>query len=217
MRDRSGESGPKPDAEHPGWLVAACVGAVAWTAFVRLRPPHFFAWASLYCAGWLFLSWRALGAHGRARHAPRWEEVLWGAGLGVALYGAARAFLWAFCGGLSDVLCAPLQDVYQRFGTGSPGAALALAAVIAPAEEVFWRGVVQGALRERLGRVGCAVVTAALSSLLLLAFGEELLALAALPTSLFWGLLAEWRRSLVAAWVSHAVWDVLIVVLLPAL
>jgi membrane protease YdiL (CAAX protease family) len=93
---------------------------------------------------------------------------------------------------------------------------VALALVIAPAEEFFWRGVVQGVLRPRLGRVGCALVAAVLSSLLLLAFGERLLALAALPTSLFWGLLAEWRRSLVASWVSHALWDVLIVVLAPA-
>jgi len=197
-------------------LVASCLGAVAWTAFVHFNPPHFFALASLYCAGWLLLSWRALGAHGRARHAPRWAELPWGVGFGVALYAAARGFLWAFCGGLTDALCGPLGDVYARFGTGSPGAAVALALVIAPAEEVFWRGVVQGALRPRLGRVGCAVVAALLSSLLLLAFGEGLLALAALPTSLVWGLLAEWRRSLVACWVSHALWDVLIVVLLPA-
>lgn len=207
---------PQEPGAHPVWLALACAGAVAWTAFVHLHPPHFFTLASLYCALWLLTSWRALGSHGRARHAPRRAEVLWGLGLGVFLYVAARAFLWAFCGGLSDVLCEPLRDVYARFGGGSPVRAVALALVIAPAEEVFWRGVVQGVLRPRLGRVGCALVAAVLSCLLLLAFGERLLALAALPTSLFWGLLAEWRRSLVASWVSHALWDVLIVVLAPA-
>ncbi len=213
---RAGEGSGREGLAHPGWLAATCGGAVAWTAFVHLHPPRFFLWASLYCALWLFLSWRALGAHGRARHAPRMAEVLWGVAIGGVLYAATRGFLWAFCGGLTDALCGPLHDVYARFNTGSLGAAAALALLIAPAEEFFWRGAVQGALRPRLGRVGCAVVAAVLSSLLLLAFGEGLLALAALPTSLFWGLLAEWRRSLVAAWVSHALWDVLIAVLLPA-
>ena len=93
---------------------------------------------------------------------------------------------------------------------------MALALVIAPAEELFWRGAVQQALRPRLGRIGCAVVAAVLSSLLLLAFREPLLALAAFPTSLAWGLVAEWRRGLVASMVSHSLWDLLIVILFPA-
>ena len=107
--------------------------------------------------------------------------------------------------------------MYAHFGSGGWGTAVALVLVLTPAEELFWRGVVQQLLRPRLGRVGGALVAAALSSLVLLFFGEPLLALAAFPTSLAWGLLAEWRQSLVAPWVSHALWDVLIVVLAPPL
>lgn len=101
----------------------------------------------------------------------------WGVVLAAVLYVGSRAVLWALCGGFSELLCQPLRDVYARFGTGSLGTGLALALVIAPAEELFWRGVVQQVLRPRLGRV--------------------------------WG-------AVVASWVSHSLWDLLIVILPPA-
>ncbi|PTL84006.1 CPBP family intramembrane glutamic endopeptidase [Vitiosangium sp. GDMCC 1.1324] len=201
---------------HQAWLMASTVAVLPWTALVHVHPPRFFLWATLYCAVWNALSWNALGEEGRSRLAPRRVDLLWGVALAGVLYVGSRAVLWALCGGFSEVLCKPLMDIYATFGTGSLGAALALALVIAPAEELFWRGVVQQALRPRLGRGGGALVAAVLSSLVLLIFREPLLALAAFPTSLAWGLLAEWRRSLAASWVSHSLWDVLIVILLPA-
>jgi hypothetical protein len=206
----------KASVRHPGWSLSSVLAMVLWTALVHARPPRFFLWATLYCAVWLGLSWKAMGEEGRPRLVPRTADLLWGVALAGVLYVGSRAVLWALCGGFSELLCEPLTDVYERFGTGSLGAGLALAVVIAPAEEFFWRGAVQQLLRPRLGRVGCAGVAAVLSSLVLLAFGEPLLALAAFPTSLAWGLLAEWRHSLAAAWVSHSLWDLLIVILLPA-
>ncbi len=202
---------------HKGWLLATAATLLPWTALVHEHPPRFFLWASLLCAVWLALSWKALGATGQRRLVPRTADLLWGIALAGVLYVGSRAVLWALCGGFSELLCEPLTDVYARFGTGSLGAGLALALVIAPAEELFWRGAVQQELRPRLGKVGSAAVAAVLSSLVLLAFGEPLLALAAFPTSLAWGLLAEWRNSLAAAWVSHSLWDLLIVILFPAL
>ncbi|HEX8435479.1 CPBP family intramembrane glutamic endopeptidase [Archangium sp.] len=203
-------------SHHPGWFVASAVATLLWTALVHAHPPRFFLWATLYCLVWQTLSWRAMGEVGQSRLIPRSADLGWGVALAGVLYVGSRAVLWALCGGFSELLCKPLLDVYERFGTGSVGAGLALALVIAPAEELFWRGVVQQVLRPRLGKVGCAVVAAVLSSLLLLVFGEPLLALAAFPTSLAWGLLAEWRHSLAAPWVSHSLWDLLIVILLPA-
>ena len=214
---------PRPPGEgrgegvrHPGWFLAAAVAVLPWTALVHVHPPRFFLWAALYCAVWNALSWKALGGQGRALLLPRRADVLWGVALAGVLYVGSRAVLWAMCGGFTNVLCEPLTAIYKTFGTGSLGAALALALVIAPAEELFWRGAVQQALRPRLGRAGGALVAAVLSSLVLLVFREPLLALAAFPTSLAWGLLAEWRRGLVAPMVSHSLWDLLIVILLPA-
>lgn len=195
--------------------MAASVTLVGWTVLVRAHPPRFFLWATLCCVGWLVLSWKALGASGPSLLKARPSDVLWGLGLGAVLYGGAQAVLRAGCGGLSTVLCAPLAGVPERFGAGSPLALVAIALVIVPAEELFWRGAVQQTLRPRLGWLWGAVVSAGLSSLVLLVAGEWLLALAALPTSLAWGLLVEWRRSLVASWVSHALWTPLIAVSLP--
>jgi hypothetical protein len=195
--------------------VAASVTLIGWTVLVRAHPPRFFPWATLCCLGWVLLSWKALGPEGPPRMRARPADVLWGLALGAVLYGGAQAVLRAGCGGLSDVLCAPLAVVPERFGAGSPLALVAIALVIVPAEELFWRGAVQQALRPRLGWLWAVGVSAVLSSLVLLVAGEWLLALAALPTSLAWGLLAEWRRSLVASWVSHALWTPLIAVSLP--
>jgi hypothetical protein len=195
--------------------VAASVTLVGWTVLVRMHPPRFFLWAALCCAVWLVLSWKSLGSSGPPLLKARPADVLWGLGLGAVLYVGAQLVLRAGCGDFSRVLCAPLEVMPARFGAGSPVALVTIALVIVPAEELFWRGAVQQTLRPRLGWLWAAGVSAVLSSLVLLLAGEWLLALAALPTSLAWGLLVEWRRSLVASWVSHAVWTPLIAVSLP--
>lgn len=187
-----------------------------WTALVHLRIEAFFVIASAFCAGWLAVSAGALGPSLRPLLRAGWLDLLWGLGMALVLFVGSRATLWALCGGFTDALCGPIHEVYSAFGDSSLRAALALLLLIAPAEELFWRGVVQQSIRRRLGPVAAVAVTSVLSSLALLAFFEPLLALAALPTSMGWGLLVEWRKSLWPAFVSHAAWDLLIFVLLPA-
>jgi uncharacterized protein len=209
---------PPQAAEGPPlpWRGAAVAGVLAWTALVHAHPPRFFAVASVFCALWLAVTWRAMGPWRRPLPSLSLPDAAWAVAQAVVLYAGARGFLWAFCGGFTQALCAPLQSVYATFGSGSWGMGAALVLLLVPAEEVFWRGWAQGALRPRLGRWGAVVGSAVLSSVVLLGFGEPLLALAALPTSLAWGALAEWRGTVAAAWLSHALWDVLIVVVWPA-
>jgi membrane protease YdiL (CAAX protease family) len=95
------------------------------------------------------------------------------------------------------------------------GPALALGLLVAPAEELFWRGVVQARLVPRLGDLGAIAVASAAPALLALGSGEPFLALATLPTYAAWGALAAWRRSLAPAVVSHALWSVLIAAVVP--
>lgn len=204
------------EAALPLWRAAAAGGALAWTALVHAHPPRFFAVASVFCAAWLAVTWWAMGPWRRRAPALSSRDAAWGVAQAVVLYAGARAFLWAGCGGVTDALCGPLQAIYSTFGTGSLGTALALALLLVPSEELFWRGWVQGALCPWLGRWGAVAGSAVLASAVLLGFGEPLLALAALPTSLAWGALAEWRRTPLASWVSHALWDVLLVVVWPA-
>ncbi len=100
--------------------------------------------------------------------------------------------------------------MFARFHTRAPlpGAALFLA--IAPAEELFWRGVVQARLAPRLGSARAVAATTALAAGLALATGEPLLALATVPTHAAWGALAASRRNLASAVLAHALWTLLI-------
>ena len=206
-----------PPLGHGAFALASTAGMIGWTALVHFDPPRFFLIATGVCLGWLALSAGAMGPRLRSRLAPGPMGAVWGVALGLFLYLASRAFLWAFCGGFSTALCGELTSVYTRFSDGrSVGGALALAIVIAPAEELYWRGVVLNRLRPRLGRWGAVAAATLLSSLVLLLAGEPLLALAALPTSAFWGVLTELRRSLFPSTLSHGLWDLLIVVLAPA-
>jgi membrane protease YdiL (CAAX protease family) len=107
--------------------------------------------------------------------------------------------------------------MFERFSTRSGFAGAVLGLLVAPAEELFWRGFVQDRLVPRLGRGRAVVVTTGLAVALALATREPFLALATLPTYAAWGALAAWRRSLAAPIVSHAAWSVLVATVAPPL
>jgi membrane protease YdiL (CAAX protease family) len=192
-------------------IAAAAAGAAgAWALLVSASPPWFFLAAGPLCAAWIALSARAAppGLAGRLR--PRDGDLAAGLALALVLFAGTRAVLWAGCGGASDALCAPVAAMFARFETRTPLAAIVLVALVAPAEELFWRGFVQERLVRRLGRLQGVVVTTGLAVALALATREPLLALAMVPTYAAWGALAAWRGTLVAPIVSHAAWSVLV-------
>jgi len=198
------------------WVIGASAGAaMAWAGLVAHGSAGFFPAAAVFSALWLPLSAMAAPPGLLARLRPRWADLGIGLAAGLALYAASRAFLWAGCGGLSDALCAPLDALYRRFETRAPFSVAVLLLLVVPAEELFWRGVVQARLAPRLGPHRAALAAAGLASLLALATGEPLLALATLPTYAAFGLLASWRGSLVPALACHAAWTLLIASLLP--
>lgn len=133
-------------------------------------------------------------------------------GLGVAgagvLYGVFRAgdrLLRRWLPGVA----AQVDDLYGvrmvEAPTRLPIAAVLL--VVGPAEELFWRGLVQE-------RVGFAVALAAYAAVHLWE-RKAVLVLAAVVGGAFWGALFAWRGTLVAPMVSHALWDLAIVVWWP--
>jgi membrane protease YdiL (CAAX protease family) len=135
--------------------------------------------------------------------------------LALVLYAGTRAFVWAGCGPATRTLCGPIAALLGRFEARALGPALVLALLAAPAEELFWRGVVQEALARRLGTARGVAATTAIAVAAALAAGEPILALATAPTFAAWGALAAWRRSLAAPIVSHAVWTLLVVIAPP--
>lgn len=209
---------PQPTARVAlplGWGLASAAGAIAWLALVAASPRGFFAIAAPFCAVWIAVSARAAPPGLRARLAPRAADVAIGLGSGLVLYAGSRAFLWATCGPFTRALCAPLAGMFERFQTRDAWAALALALLLAPAEEVFWRGVLQGWLARRVGAVRAVIAATLVAAVGSLVTGEAFLALAMLTTYGAWGALAAWRKSLVPALVSHALWSVLVAVLVP--
>jgi len=195
--------------------VAAGAAAAVWALLVAASPRWFFFAAAPFCALWIALSLRAAPAGTAARLRPRASDVGVAATLALVLYAATRAFLWAGCGGATDALCAPLGAMFVRFHTRTLLAGVVLGMLVAPAEELFWRGFVQERLVLRFGRWRAVLVTTGLAVALALATREPFLALATVPTYAAWGALAAWRRSLVAPIVSHAVWSVLIATVAP--
>jgi membrane protease YdiL (CAAX protease family) len=92
-----------------------------------------------------------------------------------------------------------------------------LLAVIAPAEELFWRGLVQAALMRRYGRWPGAAAAAASYAGVHAVTGNFTLLGAAGVAGAHWCALYALRVPMGALIVSHAAWDVWIFLLQPTL
>lgn len=189
------------------WAVGRTPIAPFWTGLLVLA-------ALLAIAAWLF--------GGRAiRLALGWDprQALAGALLGALLFGlffgalllarrmpleeAARVYGW-------------LADVQSRSG-GIPAAVWALigAAILAPADALFWRGFVQRRLVDRLGRAaGIAIAQVAYAGFWVVLL-NPLVAAGALAAGLVLGVLTERTGSLLPSAVGQAVLLVLCLTLLP--
>ncbi len=213
--------------------VSLALAAVLWYLVFGLRVVNFWLGMSLAVVILSAWAWRFGG--------PPWRLSQWGLAdilLGVAaaavLYGVffvgnfAARLLFDFAGH-------GIAGVYSFRSQADPRLiALVLLFVTSPGEEIFWRGYLQRGLsewwiRRRGGRRGPrpgpanerrGLVLGWLSAGLLYAAvhissGNPMLVLAALVAGLFWGLLFAWRRSLVPAVVSHALWAILVFVVAP--
>lgn len=205
---------PPAEPRVPALALAAALLA-GWSLLVSASPPWFFPAAAAYSAVWLAASAAAAPAGLRARLRPRAADVALGLASGLALYALTRLFLWGACGGVTDVLCRPMVEMYVRFRPEAAFPAATLVLLVAPAEELFWRGVVQGHLAGRLRPAAAVALATALAVAVALATGEPFLALATAPTYAAWGALAAWRGSLVPSLASHALWSVLVASVAP--
>jgi membrane protease YdiL (CAAX protease family) len=143
-----------------------------------------------------------------------WPAVLVGVGAGVALYLATAAFM-AFAGGWAP-LREGTEEVYgRREGMSTPGVVGLAAGVVAPAEEVFWRGLVQGVLAAAttpllgavLGWAGYVAVNAVSGSIPIV--------LGAAVGGAVWAALAWATGGVLASVACHAVWTALMIVRPP--
>ncbi len=110
-------------------------------------------------------------------------------------------------------------QVIGIYGTKSQASHLTIGLLllfwIGPAEEIFWRGFVQRRLSGWLGEWrGLAIATLIYALIHVWSFNFMLI-MAALICGLFWAWMFKTYRSVWPGIISHAVWDVVIFVVLP--
>ncbi len=105
--------------------------------------------------------------------------------------------------------------VYElKHGTPQWIIAILIACVIAPGEEIFWRGYLQTELEKEYGALGMALAAMAYT-LVHVPSGNPVLILAAAVCGTFWVLLYRSFRSIWLNIVSHIAWDLAVFILWP--
>src|SRR5262249_22781840 len=109
-----------------------------------------------------------------------------------------------------------IASIYE-LKKGSPPwlTAILLAGVIAPSEELFWRGLVQKTLMSRLGPTRGALAATLCYGGVHLGSGNLTLSAAALAAGAGWGAQYALQRRLPSAILSHVLWDVWIFLVAP--
>ncbi len=203
-----------PERPHPALTVASVAGAYAAFGAV-FRGPRSRFWQRMTRTG-LGLGALALATQGELRRArPRPVDVATGLGIAAALYGvfqvgdrAARVIMPS---GAEDI-----GDIYQLRTLRPKGEIAArLGTVIGPAEELFWRGLVQAELARRLGPVRGAAAAAAIYGGAHIVTGNPTLVGAATVAGAGWSGLAALGVPMPALVVSHVVWDIWIFLVRP--
>ncbi len=198
------------------WALAG-IGAALGLWYLIFVWPHGLFWLKI-ALGSLALAALALAASGRTLRGllrPRAAEVLLGVASSVVLW----ALFWAGGRLLVALLAgsgAAIHSVYAPRRDASLWViGLLLVVVTGPAEEIFWRGLVQRCAVERLGASGGVVCASLVYSLVHVWTRNVPLMVAAFAAGLYWGGLFAWRRSLVAPIVSHSLWGLQVFVLVP--
>jgi uncharacterized protein len=189
--------------------IGIAVAGAGWGAMFAAGRRHFWTRAAL--AGTAIAIYtvavepRVIG-HLLTR--PRWElDVAVGVGSGLALY----VVFWIGEQLLVIVLpalAAEVVDLYAVRGETKPAYVPLILLIAAPAEELFFRGLVQ----QRAGVAVALVVYGAVH----LWERKVILVVAALVGGAYWGALLSLTGGLVAPIVSHLVWALLIIVWRPA-
>lgn len=109
-----------------------------------------------------------------------------------------------------------IEKVYGFKGNATPiRIVLLMVLFIGPGEEIFWRGVLQRNLENRLGKWGGFLLGTLIYTGVHVFTGNIMLIVAALVAGLFWGYMFMRYRSMLMNVVSHTIWDITVFVLVP--
>lgn len=144
-----------------------------------------------------------------------WKDIGIGVGSAAVLWGVF--WLGNFLSvRMFDFAQGEVADVYaMKTGENQLIIGMLLLFVIGPAEEIFWHGLVQSELTEKIASLWVIVVTTLIYSLVHLPSFNFMLIMAALVCGLFWSTIYYYNRNLLTVIISHALWDVAVFVLFP--
>ena len=205
-------------------LLAVATAALLW--FYMFSPwtqgrPNF--WIVMSCSA-VILTSLGLAFTPDRQELSRIErpmlQILGGIALAFFLWGifwiGDKASSWIF-----DFARTEVDAVYSmKYGLPTWTIGLLLLFLIGPAEELFWRGYVQRTLSRTLGgrhtEDFAFLLTAVVYALVHIWSFNFMLVMAALVAGLVWGFIYRLcPKALPALIISHALWDVLVFVILP--
>ncbi|MDM5246668.1 MULTISPECIES: type II CAAX endopeptidase family protein [unclassified Lysinibacillus] len=145
---------------------------------------------------------------------PTWQFLLFGIGYGTITYGIIRFGYW-LAPYINDSLVQSVQNFLTNYGPHNIWHYILLVFIVAIGEELFWRGYIQQQLKRFMRPAYAVIVTAILCAISIALSGFMLGVIAALITSLIWGFLYEWRKSMPLVIVTHVVFVLLLFLVLP--
>lgn len=206
-------AGGREDRLFRAALAGLGLAGLLWPVVFRLRPRTFWARMAIGAG--------SLGLYALAvRPELRRERTT----MGDAVSGAASAAGLYLIFQIGDRFARRIMpsgeediaSIYRLRSVASrPLIAALLATVIAPSEELFWRGLVQHAFMRRWGRARGYMAASAAYGTVHLASGNLTLTGAATMAGAYWGIDYAWRRRLGPLLVSHILWDVWIFLIQP--
>ena len=191
-------------------FVALAVGAVLLATTIRTdRSTVQFMVAGLALAAVWFTGFAvARGRRPPAMTRPAAHAAV-GFALGVALFTAFVAIAWI--ARRLNILDEPIDDILEQADAYARVWVLALTAVNAVAEELFFRGTVMDAFTNRYAVIAATAVYAVVTS----AGGNVAFVLAAVVMGAVFAVERRWTRSLVTPIVTHLTWSVLVITAFP--
>lgn len=108
-----------------------------------------------------------------------------------------------------------VKGLYTIVGPSEIWHYLLLVLIIVPGEEIFWRGYIQDAISKWKNGTAGVMIAACLYAFAHIWSGNIMLVAAAFTAGIVWGALFEWKRSLVLIIISHLVFDIWLLVVMP--
>lgn len=189
---------------------------IAYGAFaLTFRGPKDRFWQRMTHTGAVLGTLAIAGDGSLQRPRVRRRDVALGLGIAAGLYGIFQ---------LGDRLARRILPsgnenigaIYELRGLRPRGEiALRLAAVVGPAEELFWRGLLQRAAAHRFGAVPGIALSAGAYGGAHLVTGNPALIAAATVAGIYWSVWAALGAPMAALVTSHIVWDIWIFLLAP--